>query len=53
MDHKGQEKGVTCIASRAIHLEVAHSLEIDSLINALRRFICHRGPIQQMRSDQG
>ena len=43
----------TCMASRAIHLEVAHSLETDSFINALRRFICHRGPIRQMRSDQG
>ena len=30
----------TCMASRAIHLEVAHSLETDSFINALRRFIC-------------
>ena len=43
----------TCMASRAIHLEVAHSLETDSFINALRRFICRRGPIRQMRSDQG
>ena len=43
----------TCMASRAIHLEVAHSLETDSFIQALRRFICRRGPIRQMRSDQG
>ena len=43
----------TCMASRAIHLEVAHTLETDSFINALRRFICRRGPIRQMRSDQG
>ena len=43
----------TCMASRAIHLVVAHSLETDSFINALRRFICRRGSIRQMRSDQG
>ena len=35
----------TCMASSAIHLEIAHSLETDSFINALRRFICRRGPI--------
>ena len=43
----------TCMTSRAIHLEVAHSLEADSFINALRRFICRRGPVRQIRSDQG
>lgn len=41
------------MASRAIHLEVAHSLKTDSFINDLRRFICRRGPIRQMRSDHG
>lgn len=29
----------TCLTSRAIHLEVAYSLDTDSCINALRRFI--------------
>ena len=43
----------TCLASRAIHLEVAYSLETDSYINALQRYICRRGPVRQMRSDQG
>lgn len=43
----------TCMASRAIHLETANSLETDSFINALRRFISRRGPIRQLRSDQG
>ena len=43
----------TCMASRAIHLEVANDLTTDSFINALRRFIAVRGPIRQLRSDQG
>lgn len=43
----------TCLVIRAIHLEVANSLETDSYINALRRFICRRGPVRQMRSDNG
>ena len=43
----------TCMASRAVHIETANSLETDSFINALRRFISRRGPIRQLRSDQG
>ena len=43
----------TCMAWRAVHIEVAASLETDSFINALRRFLSRRGPIRQLRSDQG
>ena len=43
----------TCFTSRAVHLEVANSLDTDSFINALRRFICIRGPIRHLRSDRG
>ena len=43
----------TCMASRAIHLEIAALLTTDSFLNAYRRFVCRRGPIQQLRSDQG
>ena len=43
----------TCMASRAVHIEVAASLETDSFVNALRRFLSRRGPIRQLRSDQG
>ncbi|KAK7896434.1 hypothetical protein WMY93_021759 [Mugilogobius chulae] len=43
----------TCLSSRAIHLEVAHSLDTDSCINAVRRFICRRGPVTTIRSDNG
>lgn len=38
----------TCMASRAVHLEVAYSLGTDSCINALRRVICRRGQILTM-----
>ena len=43
----------TCMASRAIHVETPNSLETDSFVNALRRFLAERGPINQMRSDRG
>ena len=38
---------------RAIHIEVADSLNTDSFLNALRRFVAIRGPIRQLRCDQG
>ena len=43
----------TCMASRAVHIETANSLETDAFINALRRFISLRGPIRLLRSDHG
>ena len=43
----------TCLTSRAIHLEMAHSLDTNSCINALRRFIARRGQVKKMRSDNG
>ena len=43
----------TCLASRAVHIETADSLETNSFINALRRFIARRGPVREIRSDQG
>ena len=54
--HKDLKKyGVlfTCLVTRAIHLEVTNSLETDSYVNALCRFICRCGPVHQMRSDNG
>ncbi|KAL9964793.1 hypothetical protein ACROYT_G028478 [Oculina patagonica] len=41
----------TCLASRAVH--IANSLESDSFIQALRRFIACRGPVREIRSDNG
>lgn len=43
----------TCMASRAVHLEVANSLETDACINAIRRFISRRGQVVHIRSDNG
>ena len=41
------------ITSRAVHIEVANSLDTDSCLNALRRFICRRGQVKRIRSDNG
>ena len=41
----------TCMSCRAIHLETANSLTTDSFINALRRFMCLRGNIRQLRTN--
>jgi hypothetical protein len=35
----------TYMASRATHIEVTHSMETNSFIQALRRFTCRRGAI--------
>ena len=43
----------TCLASRAVHIEVTHSLDTDSFIQALRRLIARRGNVRQIRSDNG
>ena len=43
----------TCMTSRAIHLLVAHTLETDPFLNALRWFICRRGLVRQLRSNRG
>jgi hypothetical protein len=43
----------TCVASREIHLEKADSLDTDSCINAIRRFVARRGQVQEIRSDNG
>jgi hypothetical protein len=43
----------TCLVSRAIHLETANTLETDSFLNSLQRFISRRGPVQEIRCDNG
>lgn len=43
----------TCMAIRAVHIEISHSLSTDSFIQALRRFISRRGNIKSITSDNG
>ena len=43
----------TCMASRAVHVEASATLETDYFINAFSRFVSRRGPIRQLRWDQG
>ena len=43
----------TCLVVRAIHIEVVHSLDTDSFINSLRRFMARRGSPEHIRSDNG
>ena len=41
----------TCLVLRAIHIEVSHTLDTSSFINALHRFIACRGAVIEIRSD--
>ncbi|XP_062713827.1 uncharacterized protein LOC134290665 [Aedes albopictus] len=43
----------TCLTTRAVHLEVAHSLSTESCKQAIRRFIGRRGAPVEIRSDRG
>ena len=43
----------TCLAIRAIHIELIELLDTSSFINALRRFMAIRGPVAQLRCDCG
>ena len=52
-EHKRYVALFTCFASRAIHLESTASLDTDSFIMALRRFVNRRGYVRQIRSDNG
>lgn len=43
----------TCLTTRAVHIEVAHTLDTDSCLNAVRRFMSRRGQVSLIRSDNG
>ena len=42
----------TCMTVRAVHIEVASSLDAGSFINALQRFMCRRGQVVEIRSEE-
>ena len=43
----------TCLVTRAVHIEVAYSMDTDSVINLMRRFIARGGTPELMRTDNG
>lgn len=43
----------TCLATRAVHLEMAYSLDTDSFINAFTRMTSRRGTLTYVISDNG
>ncbi|KAJ8022556.1 hypothetical protein HOLleu_37488 [Holothuria leucospilota] len=43
----------TCLAVRAVHIEISHGLYTDSFLNALRRYISRRGVPRSIYSDNG
>ena len=44
----------TCLASRAVHLELVESLSTDAFLGAFFRFLCSRGfPVKHIFSDNG
>ena len=43
----------TCFTTRAIHIEKVNSLETDTFINGLVRFVARRGYPKTIRSDNG
>ena len=42
-----------CMNSRAVHIEVTHSIDIDSFIQALRQIIVRGGNVRTIYSDNG
>ncbi len=42
-----------CLTTRAVHIELLNSLDVDAFLLALRRFIARRGRPKEIRSDCG
>ena len=53
MEYKQYGCIFTCPTSRAVHLEVLDSMDTDSFINALQRFISRRGCPETICCDNG
>ncbi|XP_046558819.1 uncharacterized protein LOC124267876 [Haliotis rubra] len=43
----------TCLTTRAVHIEKLDSMNTDSFIDALRRFVIRRGKPEKIRTDNG
>ena len=43
----------TCLVTRAVHIEVSHSMDSDAFLMALHRFMARRGKPQKLFSDNG
>jgi len=43
----------TCLTTRAVHIEIAHSLETDAYLMAMRRMMARRGRPTHIWSDNG
>ncbi|XP_077974180.1 uncharacterized protein LOC120329794 [Styela clava] len=43
----------TCLTTRAVHVEIAQNLDMNSFIMALRRFVSRRGQVLEIRRDNG
>ena len=41
----------TCLSMRAVHVEIAATLETDSFLMSLHRFIARRGTVREIRCD--
>ena len=41
----------TCMTTRAVHIEIAHSLEMDEYIMAIQRMVSRRGAPTHIWSD--
>ena len=52
-EHKRYGLLLTCLCSRAVHVEMLDDMTTDAFINALRCFIAIRGAVRHIRSDQG
>lgn len=51
--HKRYGLLLTCLCSRAIHIEMLEDMSTDAFINSLRCFIAIRGTVRQIKCDQG
>ena len=52
-EHKRYGALFKCLVSSAVHIEVAHSLDTDSFLHALCRFITRCNQVHEIRSVDG